>query len=227
MKQGSGGARESKGPVRRGKVADWEDDRGFGFIESEAGGERRFFHISQFEHRSGRPRAGDLVSYEEARATNGKLQAIRVRPAGDKLRAVRVKPAGGTALRSILSSKRVLLSIVALMVFPALWLLLTWGVVPIWLFWVTIAMSLFAVVLYGLDKWAAKRDRQRTPEATLQLCALLCGWPGALLAQQVFRHKSSKRAFQFKFWLMVALNVSALSFMSYPDAMLWFRQVFY
>jgi uncharacterized membrane protein YsdA (DUF1294 family) len=43
--------------------------------------------------------------------------------------------------------------------------------------------------------------------SALQLCALLGGWPGALLAQQVFRHKSSKRSFQIKFWFMVIINV--------------------
>ena len=199
----------------RGKVVDWQDDRGFGFIEPEAGGVRTYFHVSSMSRGLRRPRVGDTVAFEQARAANGKIQAVRVRPAA------------GTALRALLSSKRMLLSIAALMIFPALWLLASKAVLPVWLFWVSAAMSLVAFVLYGRDKWAAKRDRQRTPEATLQLCALLCGWPGALLAQQLFRHKSNKRAFQFKFWLMVVLNVSALSFMLYPDAMLWFRQVFY
>ncbi|WP_147463771.1 DUF1294 domain-containing protein, partial [Pseudomonas amygdali] len=31
----------------------------------------------------------------------------------------------------------------------------------------------------------------------------LGGWPGALLAQQVFRHKTRKVSFQIVFWLIV------------------------
>ena len=37
------------------------------------------------------------------------------------------------------------------------------------------------------------------------------GWPGALLAQDVLRHKTSKPGFLAIFWLMVALNVGALA----------------
>ncbi|WP_429002212.1 DUF1294 domain-containing protein [Xanthomonas campestris] len=69
---------------------------------------------------------------------------------------------------------------------------------------------MLAMLVYWLDKSAAQRGRQRTPEAALHLIALLGGWPGALLAQQLFRHKSSKAAFQLRFWITVVVNVTAL-----------------
>ncbi|WP_238601270.1 DUF1294 domain-containing protein [Xanthomonas arboricola] len=72
------------------------------------------------------------------------------------------------------------------------------------------ATSSVAMLAYRRDKRAAQRGRQRTPEATLHLIALLGGWPGALLAQQLFRHKSSKTAFQLRFWITVVVNVAAL-----------------
>jgi uncharacterized membrane protein YsdA (DUF1294 family) len=72
------------------------------------------------------------------------------------------------------------------------------------------AMSAVAFMLYGLDKSAATAGRQRTPETTLHLLGLLCGWPGALLAQRVFRHKSRKREFQQAFWGTVAINIAML-----------------
>jgi uncharacterized membrane protein YsdA (DUF1294 family) len=66
----------------------------------------------------------------------------------------------------------------------------------------------FAV--YAFDKAAARAGRRRTPERSLLLLGLACGWPGALAAQRLLRHKSSKRSFLAKFWLTVILNLAAL-----------------
>lgn len=71
-------------------------------------------------------------------------------------------------------------------------------------------MSLLTIALYARDKRAAARGAWRTPESTLHLLALLDGWPGALVAQQWFRHKSRKASFQLAFWATVALNLCAL-----------------
>jgi uncharacterized membrane protein YsdA (DUF1294 family) len=73
-----------------------------------------------------------------------------------------------------------------------------------------LAMSAVSFVLYWVDKAAAGRGGQRTPEGTLHLVGLLGGWPGALVAQQVFRHKTVKRSFQVVFWITVALNLAGL-----------------
>ncbi|MGO2075002.1 MAG: DUF1294 domain-containing protein, partial [Pseudoalteromonas sp.] len=37
---------------------------------------------------------------------------------------------------------------------------------------------------------------------------LCCGWPGALLAQQWFRHKSKKRRFIVILWFIIVLNLA-------------------
>lgn len=67
-----------------------------------------------------------------------------------------------------------------------------------------------SLVLYGWDKAAAGRGGRRTPEKTLHLFDLLGGWPGALIAQQQFRHKTAKTSFQAMFWITVAINVAAV-----------------
>lgn len=61
---------------------------------------------------------------------------------------------------------------------------------------------------YALDKRAARTGRRRTPEQTLLLLGLAGGWPGAFVAQRSLRHKTSKRAFQLKFWFTVVLNIT-------------------
>ena len=73
-----------------------------------------------------------------------------------------------------------------------------------------LAASAAAFVAYGADKSAAKSGRWRTPESTLHLLALVGGWPGALIAQRVFRHKSRKASFQIVFLFTVVVNCAAL-----------------
>jgi uncharacterized membrane protein YsdA (DUF1294 family) len=65
---------------------------------------------------------------------------------------------------------------------------------------------------YARDKRAARLQERRTPERTLQTLALLGGWPGALLAQRVLRHKTRKPMFQIVFWGIVLLHLGALSY---------------
>lgn len=66
--------------------------------------------------------------------------------------------------------------------------------------------SMIAFAAYWLDKSAARRGTWRTAESTLHLFGLAGGWPGALLAQRVFRHKTSKAQFQRVFWVTVVVN---------------------
>lgn len=68
--------------------------------------------------------------------------------------------------------------------------------------------SLTAFVAYALDKHAARRGRRRTPERTLHIIELLGGWPGALLAQQWFRHKTHDRRFRRVFFSIVAIHLA-------------------
>ena len=71
------------------------------------------------------------------------------------------------------------------------------------------SLSILAFLAYAFDKSAAVSGRWRTAEQTLHLFALAGGWPGALVAQQVLRHKTSKQRFVYAFWLTVLINVSA------------------
>lgn len=67
-------------------------------------------------------------------------------------------------------------------------------------------ISLVSFFMYRSDKRRAGESRQRTPENLLHLSELLGGWPGALVAQQWFRHKTRKASYQAVFWLIVAAH---------------------
>ena len=59
----------------KGKITQWKDDRGFGFIVPDVGGEKLFFHISSVKNQARRPQVGDVVLYDAIRDAQGRLKA--------------------------------------------------------------------------------------------------------------------------------------------------------
>ena len=86
-----------------------------------------------------------------------------------------------------------------------------WWQLSLWVAVVYAGMSVVTFALYAMDKRRAQAGEWRVSEATLQLAALGCGWPGAVLAQQFLRHKNRKRSFQALFWALVVLNTVVLA----------------
>jgi uncharacterized membrane protein YsdA (DUF1294 family) len=73
------------------------------------------------------------------------------------------------------------------------------------------AASLVTFTAYVIDKSAARRSAGRVSEQTLLLLGLVGGWPGAIIAQQLFRHKTRKRSFRRAFWGTVGVNILVLA----------------
>lgn len=81
--------------------------------------------------------------------------------------------------------------------------------------WVVVAgvaalvlLNAATVLVYALDKRAARRRTRRVSERALLTLGLLGGWPGAVLAQRTFRHKTAKASFRHAFVLTVVLNTA-------------------
>ena len=72
------------------------------------------------------------------------------------------------------------------------------------------SLSLVSFVLYGWDKRQARLKRWRISEATFHWLSVLGGWPGAILGQKTFRHKTQKTKFRIWFWLAVTVNLIAM-----------------
>ena len=186
----------------QGRLQDWNDDKGYGFVLPNGGGDRAFVHIKAFEQRSQRPSNGMLINYQLRTDERGRLNAIAVRSATASKAAVAPKRAAATARLPHVS-----LGVGALLGLFGLWIV---KLVPDWTLFAVLGMSVVALGFYLHDKGAAARGEQRVPENTLHLLSLLGGWPGALIGQGLFRHKTSKQSFQFVFWLTVVLNIGAI-----------------
>ena len=204
----------------KGKLTSWNDDRGFGFIDPIAGGQQIFVHITAFDRRSGRPQVNELLwfavelgPHDKQRATN--VEFVRRASVQSKVQREPAAPRGiGT--------------LVAIPGFVLLYLV-------VGIFWeppFVLAMAAFYVgastvtyYTYARDKSAAQQGAWRTQESTLHLLAFAGGWPGALLAQQLLRHKSAKFSFRVGLWCTVILNVAGfLLFCSPMVQQLWALQ---
>ena len=82
-------------------------------------------------------------------------------------------------------------------------------------FCLVFGMSIVTFLIYGFDKHRAANGNRRVPERTLHILALLGGWPGALLAQPLFRHKTQKMSFLIVFWILVVLHVALIGVVTY------------
>lgn len=185
-----------------GTLKTWHDDRGFGFIEPAQGGQEIFAHIKAFPSGTGRPAVGLQLTFLVELGANGKKRAVAIQfPAQAKKSATSRQelPATWTWPR-----------ILAIPAFMVLYSYVVWQ----WGFSISIAtiyvgVSLLTFLAYVLDKGAAVAKQWRTPENTLHLLSLAGGWPGALIAQQILRHKTSKASFVVVFWMTIALNMAA------------------
>jgi uncharacterized membrane protein YsdA (DUF1294 family) len=77
-----------------------------------------------------------------------------------------------------------------------------------------VVASILCFVIYAVDKSAAVSGRRRVRETTLLTLGVIGGWPGALFAQQILRHKTRKATFRSTFWMTVAVNVVAFVFVT-------------
>lgn len=87
------------------------------------------------------------------------------------------------------------------------------GKLPAIVFWGYLVASVVCFTTYAVDKSAARAGRWRTSEQTLHLLALLGGWPGALVAQNLLRHKSKKPGFLLICSATIIINCSALAWL--------------
>jgi uncharacterized membrane protein YsdA (DUF1294 family)/cold shock CspA family protein len=189
----------------QGKITNWKDDQGFGFITPNSGGDKVFAHIKSFENRRRRPIGNEIVSYELKTDAKGRAQAQNIAFVGERRATPATSPERSDA---DLIWATVFLTFVAGSALT--------GKLPFAALGLYAAASFITFAAYAIDKSAARKDLWRTPESTLHFFALAGGWPGALVTQKLLRHKTKKLSFRIVFWITVALNCSFLGWLFTP-----------
>jgi len=192
-------------PRYQGKITAWKDDQGFGFISPNGGGPSVFVHIKSFGNRASRPALNDIVTYELGVNDKGQPRAGNVAFVGD--RAAHHAPAGAGSGQLLVAAGFIALLGVAVMA----------GIFPGRVLGACLGLSTLTYLVYAADKSAARNARRRTPEDTLHLLAVVGGWPGAMLAQTLHRHKSAKASFRKAFWGTVIINCAIVGWLATPS----------
>jgi uncharacterized membrane protein YsdA (DUF1294 family)/cold shock CspA family protein len=195
-----------------GIIKTWNDERGFGFIEPTQGGQEIFVHIKAFTGLRARPQVNQRVSFQVELGPQGKKRAINA----ELIRARQ------TVVPPVHQNGSAQWGTATLFVIPLFCVVLLLGYVlgqpPRWVVLAYLGASVITFLAYAFDKSAAKQGAWRTSEQTLHLLAVLGGWPGALIAQQMLRHKSTKAQFRSAFWGTVVLNITGFIFLATPYA---------
>ena len=202
---------------QQGTIKRWQDDKGFGFIENEAG-ESVFFHVSEFKARR-RPEVGEQVVFTIGQDSQGREQAKQVQELAfveqkmaQKNQQIRKRNRRRNAQADFEAGqkKRLFLGVAFYGVLALLavmhklnWLVVGWYVL----------IGIVTFLVYAKDKSAAQNNQWRTPESTLHMLSMAGGWVGAMVAQTYLRHKSKKPEFRLMYYLTVVINMAGLLFL--------------
>jgi uncharacterized membrane protein YsdA (DUF1294 family)/cold shock CspA family protein len=189
----------------QGRLASWNPGRGFGFINPTGGGEQIFVHVRAFPYRSEIPPIGARLSYEIEVTADGKTRSRYVRVEGPP-----VVEARRTMRASILGFVPIPLFIAIYVIAAVFWH------PPYWVLFSYLGTSLLCIAIYAADKSAAVQGRWRVSESALLLLGIAGGWPGAIIAQQLLRHKTRKRSFQEAFAGSVIVNILVFVLLTSP-----------
>ncbi len=170
----------------KGTLISWNNDKGYGFIRPDNNKEDIFLHVKSLAHNQRRPKVKDVLMYEVD--VDEKQQHYA--------HSAKIKGIAWSYFNIIWFSITILFGIYVYFVLQQK--------LPFHPLAIYAAMSLLTIWAYSRDKRAARLGAWRTPERRLHIFEMLGGWPGALLAQRCYRHKSRKIKYQVIFWMIVA-----------------------
>lgn len=179
----------------KGIICSWNEKKGFGFIKPELSNiHQYFFHVSKVHSARQAIKLNAQVTFDIEKTNKMTKQR------DPKLAAKNVVIIGASTATATLKLIAIYSGLPMLLLSKWLWF------APL-VFAYYCLISLITFFSYALDKSKALQGQWRIPESTLHLLELLGGWPGAMAAQRVFRHKIRKTSYQITFWLIVCVHL--------------------
>lgn len=198
----------------QGRLVEWFDDKGYGFIQpNDRSKDRVFLHIKDFAHQGPRPIVGCALEYTVLFDGDGRFRAQQVtylkasqtqkivkksepfKPHPQKLKPMQIVCVAYILLLAVLSLAGLLNGMLLLFI----------SIINAVTYW-----------FYAQDKQAAELGTRRVSEKTLHLLSLLGGWPTAWLAQEKLRHKTQKQPFRRLYFCTIALNLVLILWLIFP-----------
>jgi uncharacterized membrane protein YsdA (DUF1294 family)/cold shock CspA family protein len=176
-----------------GELIEWNNDRGFGFIQRPDNEGKIYVHIKAIRKGVERPKLGDWLTYDVAHDKSGRTTAAHATVRGAKYYTRGAPRLWGAAIITALIIAGVML-----------------GRLPVWVPALYVLAGIGSFFYYGADKVRANRKSWRTPERMLHLVDLTFGIVGGLLGQHIFRHKLWKTGFVYITGLTAALHAMTL-----------------
>lgn len=202
----------------QGRLVEWFDDKGYGFIQPNDGlKERVFLHIKDFAQKGPRPIVGCALEYVVQLDGQGRYKAKQV----TYLKATQTVHAktNRTSQNNLNAQKASSLQpmqIICIVYIVALAILSISGLLNGMILLFVSIINVMTYWFYAQDKEAAQINQRRVPENTLHILAFLGGWPAAWLAQQRLRHKTQKQPFRKIYFCTIVFNILLILWLISP-----------
>jgi uncharacterized membrane protein YsdA (DUF1294 family) len=85
------------------------------------------------------------------------------------------------------------------------------------LYFYFLAISFLSFFMMGYDKYLARNKKRRISENTFLFWGFIGGSLGAGIGMRVFKHKTSKRSFLWKFWSIVLFQFLVVLALYFTD----------
>ncbi|WP_151750930.1 DUF1294 domain-containing protein [Acinetobacter bereziniae] len=202
----------------QGRLVEWFDDKGYGFIQPNDGlKERVFLHIKDFAQKGPRPIVGCALEYVVQLDGQGRYKAKQV----TYLKATQTVHAktnrtSQITLNAQKASSLQPMQIICIVYIVALAILSISGLLNGMILLFVSIINVMTYWFYAQDKEAAQINQRRVPENILHILAFLGGWPAAWLAQQRLRHKTQKQPFRKIYFCTIVFNILLILWLISP-----------
>lgn len=76
-----------------------------------------------------------------------------------------------------------------------------------------LAFNAIAFIVYGIDKYKAKKTKWRIPEITLLLLAVVGGSVGAWMGMKVWHHKTMHKKFKYGIPAILLIQIALMAYL--------------